>query len=262
MSATSLLLLLSMIVNGLLPTDGQSSGDDAVDNVQSRLVKLELAMATLQLENKALRQELSRVKQPALKQLEINVTLLQDSMKDLQDINVTNHHDLLMLQDELGASRNELSELKALVSLLHKNILMITPQFVDTKRNVTLMQQSIKQLLENISFLMNRSSADGAKVAELTKLVSTLQSLIVAIETRNLQFESMVSANNSWLSKRIDEVYQKLDASTDQLMKKDRKQGKQLKKMIVQVTDLKQQVDELSVNDTMVVIATSMYYNL
>ena len=262
MSTVLLLLLMLMIVNGL-SIDGQSSGDDALDSVQSRLMKLEQTMTKLQLENGAIKEELSKAKQSNTdmisnySQLEITLTLLQDSIKDLQDINVTNHLKLLLLRDELRTSKNELSELRALVSLLRKDTVMITAQFVDTKHNITLLQQSIKQLLENTAFLMDRSSTDGAKLAEITRLVSTLQSLIVTMESSHLQFESLVSANNSWLSERIDGLDQKLDTSTDQLMKKNRKQDKQLKKMIVQVTDLKQQVDELSVNDT-VVIATSM----
>lgn len=253
-------VLLLLLVNGLVSIDGQSSGVDAVDSVQSRLMKLELAMAKLQSENRDIKEELSKIKRPnmdvilkdlaALKLLETNFTLLQDSIGDLQDINVTNHRKLLLLQDELQASRNESSNLRALVSLLQNNI---AAQFVDTKRNVTLIQQSIKQLLENTSFLMDRSSTNADKLAELTQLVSTLQSLTVTLESRHLQFESLSTANNSWLSKRIGELVQKLDTSINQLLKKNRKQDKQLKKMVVQFTDLKKQVDELSVNDTVVI---------
>ena len=262
--STALLLLL--LVNGLLSTDGQSSDDDVVDNAQStesRLMKLELAMAELQLENGAIKEELNKQQNTSnysaeFKRLETNLTLLQDLIEDLQDINVTNHLKLSLLQDELQASRNELSELRALVSLLQKNIVKIMAQLVGTKHNMTLMQQSIKWLLENTSFLMDSwSSMDDDKLTKLTQLVSTLQSLIVTLESRHLQFESLSTANHSWLSKRIDEVDQKWDTSTDQLLKKNRKQDRQLKKMVVQVTDLKQQVDEL-VNDT-VIVTTGSY---
>ena len=254
-------LLLLLLVNGLLPIDGQPSGDDAVDNVQRRLMKLELVMAKLQLENGAIKEELNKVKKSkiskdlaALKQLEANLTLLQDS---IQDINAANNRKLSLLQDELLASRSESSELRALVSLLQNNI---AAQFVGTKRNMTVMQQSIKQLLENTSFLMDGSSMDADKLAELIQLVSTLQSLTVTLESRHLQFESLSTANNSWLSKRIDEVDQKLDTNTKQLVKKNRKQDKQLMKMVVDITDLKQQVDELSVNDTVVIATGRIIY--
>ena len=266
MSTSSLLLLFLVLLNGLLSTEGQSSGDQEFDEVQSRLMKLEQAMAKLQSENALIKEELRKAMQPVIepnnslliKQLENNLTLLQDFVKELEGNNILSHHKILVLQDELWTSMNETSELRNLVTLLHKKLMATTTQFVDTKNNVTLMQQSIKQLMKNITILVNKSSNDGDKLVELIQLVSTLQPLIITMENRQLQFESLMSASNNLTRNRVNELEQKLDVSSDQLVKRNRKQDRQLKKVIAQVNAMQQQVDELLMNDT-AVIATSKF---
>lgn len=254
MSTTRSLLLLLM-VNGLSSMqEEQSSGSGHIGSVHDRLSKLEQTVSKIQLENAALKEELNKAKvdvqsDTVLKQIETNLTLLEDSIKELQAINIGIQQKLIILQDELWASRNETA---AVVSLLHRNITM---QFVD---NITAMQYSIKLLRENVTFLLNNSSMHGARLAELTQLGSTLQSLIATMESRHLQLESVVSNNNSWVHRRLNEVDKRLNTSTIQLIKKNRRQDKNFKKMSKQVTGLKQQVDKLSLNDT-VTTATGTY---
>ena len=266
MSTTSLLLLLLVLVNGLLSTEGLSPGDQEFDEVQNRLMKLEQAMTKLQSENAVIKEELRKAMQPMvepnnsllIKQLENNLTLLQDLVKELEGNNISSYHKLLVLQDELWTSKNETSELRTLVTVLHKELVTATAQFVDAKRNATLIQQSIKQLVENITILMSKSSTDGDKLVELIRLASTLQPLIVAMKNKHLQLESLVSANNNWTRNRVHELEQKLDASSDELVKRNRKQDRQLRKVIAQVNDIQQQVNGLLMNDT-AVIATSKF---
>ena len=266
MSTTSLLLLLLVLVNGLLSTEGLSPGDQEFDEVQNRLMKLEQAMAKLQSENAVIKEELRKAMQPMvepnnsllIKQLENNLTLLQDLVKELEGNNISSYHKLLVLQDELWTSKNETSELRTLVTVLRKELVTTTAQLVDAKRNATLIQQSIKQLVENITILMSKSSTDGDNLVELIQLVSTLQPLVVTMKNKHLQFELLVSANNNWTRNRIYELEQKLDASSDELVKRNRKQDRQLRKMFAQVNDIQQQVDGLLMNNT-AVIATSKF---
>ena len=257
-SVLFLSLWLIISVNGLSSEQLQSSGSDDID---SRLTELELAVSKLQSENVALKEQLniaSDAQQNATTilshtQLETNVSLLQGSILELQNINVNNQQKLIRLQDELWASRNESGDLRVKVSMLHWDIATITMQFVDMRHNLTKMQHSITQLVENITLLLNKSPMDGAtKLAELMQIGSTLQSLMVTMENKQSQLESVVSGNNSLIWRRLDELDQSFNTSTVQQMKKDRKQDRQIKKMNKVVTDLKQQVDTLSVNNTMV----------
>jgi len=239
-----------------------SSGNDDPESVHIRLANLEQAVLKLQLENAALTEEINKTKSDMQQntcvisndqRLELNFTLLQDSIKKLQDVNAINQQKLLLLQDELLTSRNESTALKSLISLLKREIAMMLTEFVDARHNITSLQQSIKLLPENITFLLDQLSLYDVKLAELTEVGSTLQSLIVTMEGRHLQFESVVSNNNSWLNRRLTELDHKLNTNTKQLIRKSRKQDKQLKMMDEQVNALKQQLDKLPV------INTSMY---
>ena len=215
MSTTSLLLLSFLITVRGLAMEEYSSGNDDPESVHIRLANLEQAVLKLQLENAALTEEINKTKSDMQQntcvisndqRLELNFTLLQDSIKKLQDVNAINQQKLLLLQDELLTSRNESTALKSLISLLKREIAMMLTEFVDARHNITSLQQSIKLLPENITFLLDQLSLYDVKLAELTEVGSTLQSLIVTMEGRHLQFESVVSNNNSWLNRRLTEA--------------------------------------------------------
>ena len=99
-------------------------------------MKLEQAVVQQHLGNSAIKEELNKIatsNESALKQLEVNLTSLEDSLKELQDINITSYQKLLLL---LQTSRNESFELRTLVSLLRKEIVTISTQFINNSYNI------------------------------------------------------------------------------------------------------------------------------
>lgn len=286
--STVVLLFVSLVivVNGLRE---ESSGNNDPEDIQNRLINLEQAVTKLQSENAALRTEVNNTKFNLQESsyAESNFSMLEDSIKELQSINVDNQEKIAVLQHQLLESKYELADLKLYSKMLHAKIapmihklyqlqnqlqassnasadlktFVITLNYtmgtlqnalISARHNVTSLQQSIELIVENVTILMNKSSLDDVKLAELTGAGSTLQSLFVTMESRLSQFQSVISNNHSWTQGRLNELDNKLGTRISQLIKKKRKQDKQLMKMNKQVTDLKQIVDTISAGDAYV----------